>query len=386
MIEKYTIISILIQFFQRFQTAASHAHLDLIWKKQPCHHLQIHGVVIHHQNGGLRCDKTFMEADVLFIVLGDSPAVKYRCNRQHGKGLINPQHIAAHHGFLPIVQQQDNGVFLRKLFEILSILTILFPADKNMGIFLILRAPLQFGKVTADPEGNAKLFYNMPDTILIPLPDHGIIVFIHINITSRKNILLILHGHDRSLVQYLLRNGKLKFTSGSGNAFHRDKSAHAPHQRLRDSQSQPYAPFFPVPLGIDLTEAGKNLLQILAFYADAGVLHADQQIDPVFFLSALDPHDNAAFFGKLHGIPQQVHYNTAEFLLIAHKITGQAGVTVNDQLQMLSVIHSQSHIDNVGYGRRNIITLLRQHHSAALQLRKVQNIADRRKKITSGSL
>ena len=90
------------------------------------------------------------------------------------------------------------------------------------------------------------------------------------------------------------------------------------------------------------------------------------EIDAVLFLAAADPQDDAALLREFDGIAQKIHDDPAEFLFIAQEVTWQIGITVHDQIQMLAVIHSGRHVDDIGDGGGDVVALLRQFHLTGL--------------------
>ncbi len=175
----------------------------------------------------------------------------------------------------------------------------------------------------------------------------------------------------------------MKFRTGPRLTLHRDEAAHAPHKSLRNGQAKPDTSLFPVPPGINLTEAGKNSLHILLPHTDPGIFDTEHQIDAIFLSPASDPQDNAPFPRELDGIFQQIHDDAPQLLLIAQQIIRQIGITIHDQFHLLAVFQRHCHIDDIRNGGGNIVALLRQIHPSALQFRKIKDIADRREKISS---
>ncbi len=160
-------------------------------------------------------------------------------------------------------------------------------------------------------------------------------------------------------------------------AFHPDVAAHHFDQAARDRKPQTGAADGAV-LGIlDLVEGTEHMVDLVGGNADAGVF--DRDVDRGEPLVHLDP-DNAdqdiAFLGELDGVAQKIGQDLPHTALIAHQLSGQEQVIVDQQVQPFLAgggLHQQHQIMQRAFQVKRFGV---QHHAVGFDLGIIEHVVD----------
>jgi hypothetical protein len=138
----------------------------------------------------------------------------------------------------------------------------------------------------------------------------------------------------RGAVADLVVGGDAEVKTGAfaDPAFHGDRSAHAFAEAFGDDESQARAAAAAFGGGIHLAEGAEELVDFVGGDADAGVAHAELQphvsvgaAGEGFFGGGGDADGDAAFFGELDGVADEVAEDLADAAVVAVDEGGQAG-------------------------------------------------------------
>ena len=125
----------------------------------------------------------------------------------------------------------------------------------------------------------------------------------------------------------------MEAAANTGLAVHADVAAHQFHQLQGDGGAQPGAAEATGDGGVGLGERGEHRGHLLLGHADAGVAH--MQMHAFFVVADLD--GDAALFGELDGVADQVGQDLQHPQRIATEILGHLVGVVRGQGELLVV-------------------------------------------------
>ena len=177
-------------------------------------------------------------------------------------------------------------------------------------IFLLLSS-LQFCHASANIALFIQMICHAGNDCGIFIPDFHHFKLLHVDIGRNTESSFFSNGDNWFLIHHFLRHCKPDGSPFSRFTFYRNCTVHFVNQRICNCQSKTDSALLPLSAAVYLIKPGKNILQTFFCHTNSGILDSYHQIDSIAFPSKLYTNKYTADIGKLDGIIQQIHNDSA---------------------------------------------------------------------------
>ena len=165
-----------------------------------------------------------------------------------------------------------------------------------------------------------------------------------------------------------------------------DESSHGMKQSPRNGKPQPKSPHIAAAAGIGLVKVFQHLRNLGGIHAYAGVIHINNQVDPITLPAESDADVNTAFLRKLKRIIHQNFKHMGHFFRIPNQNRWYSGIYVKHCLQMITAVLQCCHGNHVIENRSDHIGFLCRGQGPFHDLRIIQYIIDLSRKTLARQL